>query len=258
MIDPRAIIDNQAKLDKNITVSPYAVIGADVEIGEGSWIGPHAVIKGPAKIGKHNKIYQFASIGEDPQDKKYQGEKTLLEIGDHNVIREFTTLNRGTVQGGGTTRIGDHNLLMAYVHIAHDCDIQNHTILANNATLAGHVKVENYAILSGFSMVHQYCVIGAYSFIAAATGISKDVLPFLTASGSAHEASVFGLNTVGLKRQGFSEETLNNLKRAYKIIFRQNLTVPQAIEQLQGLQAGCPEIALMISALEKSERGITR
>lgn len=258
MIDSRAVVDSSASIANNVTISPYAIIGPDVEIGEGTWIGPHAVIKGPTKIGKHNKIYQFASVGEDPQDKKYQGEKTFLEIGDHNVIRECVTINRGTVQGGEKTSIGHHNLLMAYVHIAHDCEIQDHTIFANNATLAGHVKVENHAILSGFCMVYQYCVIGAYSFLTGATGIVKDVLPYLTVSGSARDASVFGLNTVGLKRNGFSDETLEYLKRAYKIIFRQNLTVIQAIEELQTMVTECPEIQLMIAALEKSERGITR
>jgi len=258
VIDPRAVVDSRATIGVNVTISPYAIIGPEVEIGEGSWIGPHAVIKGPAKIGKFNKIYQFASVGEDPQDKKYQGEKTFLEIGDHNVIRECVTINRGTVQGGEKTSVGHYNLLMAYVHIAHDCEIQDHTIFANNASLAGHVKVESHAILSGFSMVYQYCVIGAYSFLAGGTGITKDVLPYLTVSGSARDAAVFGLNSVGLKRHGFSDETLNSLKQAYKIIFRQNLTVPQAVEQLQILVTECPEVQLLITALEKSERGITR
>jgi UDP-N-acetylglucosamine acyltransferase len=258
MIDPRAVIDSSAHLAKNVTVGPFSVIGPDVEIGEGTWIGPHVVIKSSTKIGKFNKIYQFASIGEDPQDKKYQGEKTLLEIGDHNVFREGCTINRGTEQGGGATRISNHNLFMAYVHIAHDCEIHDHIIFANNASLAGHVKVESHAILSGFSLVHQFCIVGAHSFVAAGTGISKDVLPYLMVSGTVHEANVFGLNSVGLKRRGFTEEKLNYLKRAYKIIFRQNLTVQQALEQLKPMLTECPEIELMVSALEKSERGITR
>ncbi len=258
MIDSRAVVDSGASIANNVTISPYAIIGPEVEIGEGTWIGPHAVIRGPTKIGKHNKIYQFSSIGEDPQDKKYQGEKTFLEMGDHNIIRECVTINRGTAQGGGKTHIGHHNLLMAYVHVAHDCEIQDYTIFANNSTLAGHVKVESHAILSGFSMVYQYCVIGAYSFLTGGTGIIKDVLPYLMVSGSARDASVFGLNSVGLKRHGFSDETLNLLKQAYKIIFRQNLTVPQALEQLQAMVAECPEVQPMITALEKSERGITR
>ena len=258
MINKHAIIDPKASLGANVQVGPWTFIGPQVEIEEGTWIGPHVVIRGPTRIGRYNKIYQFASVGEDPQDKKYQGEKTFLEIGDHNVIRECVTINRGTIQGGEKTSIGHHNLLMAYVHIAHDCEIQDHTIFANNATLAGHVKVENHAILSGFSMVYQYCVIGAYSFLTGGTGIVKDVLPYLTVSGSARDASVFGLNSVGLKRNGFSDETLEYLKRAYKIIFRQNLTVVQAIEELQTMVTECPEIQLMIAALEKSERGITR
>jgi len=258
MIDSRAVIHANAKLGKNVTVGPFAVIGEGVEIGDDTWIGPHVVIKGPTRIGKHNKIYQFASIGEDPQDKKYQGEDTSLEIGDHNVIRECVTLNRGTVQGGGVTSIGNHNLLMAYVHVAHDCRISNYSIFANSATLAGHVYVDDYAILSGFSMVHQYCYIGQYSFVAAATGIGKDVLPYLMVSGSGREASVFGLNSVGLKRNGFTDETINQLKRAYKIIFRQNLTVPQAIDGLKEMLSDCPQIQLMIDGLTRSDRGIVR
>lgn len=258
MIDSRAVIHPSAKIGENVSVGPYSIIGEGVEIGEGSWIGPHVVIKGPTRIGKHNKIFQFASVGEDPQDKKYHGEETFLEIGDENVIRECVTINRGTVQAGGVTSIGNDNLFMAYVHIAHDCKILNHAIFANNASLAGHVYVEDYAILSGFSMVHQYCVIGQHSFIAAGTGIGKDVLPYLMVSGTGHESSVFGLNSVGLKRHGFSDETLTYLKRAYKIIFRQNLTVLQALELLKEMVSECPQIQLMIDKLEQSERGIMR
>lgn len=258
MIDPRAVISPKAKIGKNVTVSPFAIIGDDVEIGENSWIGPHAIIKGHTKIGSGNKVFQFASVGEDPQDLKYKGEKTFLEIGDNNTIREGCTLNRGTVQGGGITKIGNNNLLMAYVHVAHDCEISNHTILANNAALAGHVKIEDYAIVSGFAMVHQFCVIGLHSFVAAGAGVSKDVLPYIMVSGAAHEVSVFGLNTVGLKRRGFSDDTLVQLKRAYKIIFRQNLSVAEAIEQLDVMLSECPEIGVLITALKNSTRGITR
>ena len=258
MISPQAIISPRARLGKNVTVGPFSVIGDDVEIGQDSWIGPHVVIKGQTKIGERNKIFQFSSIGEDPQDKKYAGEKTLLEMGDDNIIRENCTLNRGTVQGGGVTHIGNNNLFMGYVHIAHDCHINNDSIFANNATLAGHVVVENYAILSGFTMVHQYCVIGAYSFVAAATGVTKDVLPYLMVSGHAHEANAYGLNSEGLRRRGFSPETIMQLKRAYKIIFRQNLKVPDAIEQLMGLLPTCPDIQLFITGLQASTRGITR
>lgn len=258
MIDERAVVDKNAKIGKEVVISPYAVIGKDVEIGEGSWIGPHTVIKGPTKIGRYNKIYQFASIGEDPQDKKYNGENTTLEIGDHNVIREFVTINRGTTQGGGKTVLGHHNLLMAYVHIAHDCCVKDNVIFGNNASLSGHVQVENFAILSGFSLVHQYCVIGAYSFVAAATGISKDVLPYILVSGVGHESKVFGLNAVGLKRHGFTEEQLSFLKKAYKIIFRQGLTVSDAIIELKKIVPECPEVQNFIDPLENSQRGISR
>jgi UDP-N-acetylglucosamine acyltransferase len=258
MIDSRAIIDSHANISPDVSIGPFSIIGADVEIGAGTWIGPNVVIKGPTKIGANNKIYQFASVGEDPQDKKYQGEKTFLTIGDNNVIRECCTINRGTAQGGGTTIIGDRNLLMAYVHIAHDCKIANDTIFANNASLAGHVVVEDFAILSGFTIIHQYCVMGAHSFTAAATGIGKDVLPYLMVSGFGRDSSVFGLNTEGLKRRGFSDEAINHLKRAYKIIFRQNLTIPQAIEQLEPMVIECPAVKLFITALQNSTRGITR
>ncbi len=257
MIDPRAIVSPKAKIGKNVSIGPFSIIHDDVEIGDNSWIGPHVVINGHTKIGTGNKIYQFASVGGDSQDKKFHDQKTYLIMGNDNVVRECCTLNRGTAEDSATT-IGNGNLFMAYVHVAHDCEILNNTIFANNASLAGHVKVEDYAILSGFSMVHQNCVIGAHSFVAAGTGIGKDVLPYIMVSGSGHEASAFGLNSVGLKRRGFSEETLLNLKRAYKIIFRQNLSVNEALEQLDSMVKECPEIGLLITALKNSDRGITR
>lgn len=257
MIDPRAVISPKAKIGKNVTIGPFSIIHDDVEIGDDSWIGPHVVIKGPTKMGTGNKIYQFASVGEDSQDKKFDTQNAYLIMGNNNVVRECCTLNRGTAEDSATT-IGDGNLFMAYVHVAHDCEISNNTIFANNASLAGHVKVEDYAILSGFSMVHQNCVVGAHSFVAAGTGIGKDVLPYVMVSGAGHEASVFGLNTVGLKRRGFSDETLLNLKRAYKIIFRQQLSVSDALVQLEAMLTECPEVNLLIQALKNSERGITR
>ncbi len=256
-IDERASVDASAKIGKDVTIGAWAVIGPDVEIGEGTWVAPHAVIKGPAKIGKFNKIYQFASVGEDTQDKKYKGEKTYLQIGDNNIFREFCTIHRASIENEATT-IGDNNLFMAYTHIAHDCQIGNHTIFSNNASLAGHVIVEDYAILSGFSMVHQFCTIGKYSFVAAATPVGKDVLPFIIASGSGHDAAACGLNTEGLKRHGFTSDDMNHLKNAYKVIFRQGLTVPQAIEQLKPMVAECSHVQLLIDALTKSTRGIIR
>lgn len=256
MIDTRAVIDPSARIADNVTIGPYSVIGPDVEIGEGTVIGPHVVINGPTTIGRENKIFQFASIGEEPQDKKYAGEKTRLEIGDRNIIRECVTINRGTVQGGGVTKIKDDNLLMAYVHVAHDCDIGSQTIFANNASLAGHVTVHDYAILSGFVAVHQFAVIGAYSFIARATMVPRDVLAYLFICG--HDAAPYGLNTEGLKRRGFSAETIMKLRRAYKVIYRNGLSVPDAIAKLEEMVVDCPEIQLMIDGLKATVRGIIR
>jgi UDP-N-acetylglucosamine acyltransferase len=256
VIDPRAIIDPNARLAPNVTVSPGAIIGPDVEIGDGSWIGPYVVIKGPTKIGERNKIYQFASIGEDPQDRKYAGERTYLEIGNDNVIREYVTINRGTVQGGGITRLGNNNLLMACVHIAHDCIIHNNVVFANYSALAGHVTVHDHVIMGGYSGVHQFCTVGHYSFIAMSTYIRKDVLPYLMVSGT--DATIYGLNAEGLKRHEFSSSTISQLKAAYRIIFRDGLTVAEAVQRLQDMVSDCPEITRFILGLESSTRGITR
>jgi UDP-N-acetylglucosamine acyltransferase len=256
LIDSRAVIDPKAELAAGVEVGPYAVIGPEVVIGEGSWIGPHVVINGPTRIGRENRIFQFASVGEMPQDKKYGGEPTLLEIGDRNVIREFCTLNRGTVQGGGLTRIGSDNWIMAYVHIAHDCLIGNHTIFANNASLAGHVTIEDHVILGGFSLVHQFCSLGAHCFTAFGSGIAKDIPPYVMVGG--HPAAPHGLNVEGLRRRGFSKETLSCLRRAYKTLYRANLTMKEAIAQLKEQLAECPELGLMVDFLEKSTRGIVR
>jgi UDP-N-acetylglucosamine acyltransferase len=256
LIDSRAVIDPKAELASDVEVGPFAVIGPDVVIGEGSWIGPHVVINGPTRIGRENKIYQFASVGEIPQDKKYGGEPTLLEIGDRNVIREFCSINRGTVQGGGATRIGNDNWIMAYVHIAHDCQIGDHTIFANNASLAGHVTIGDYVILGGFSQVHQFCTLGAHCFTAFGSGIAKDVPPYVMVSG--HPAAPHGLNAEGLKRRGFSKDTLTRLRRAYKTLYRANLTLKEAVAQLKKQVTECPELDLMVSFLERSTRGIVR
>lgn len=254
MIDKTAIIDPSAKVAENVHIGAYSIIGADVEIGEGTWIGPHVVIKGPTKIGRHNKIHQFASVGEDPQDLKYKGEKTWLEIGDNNVIREFCTLNRGTTQDKGVTRIGNNNLFMSYVHIAHDCVVGNDTVFANNASLAGHVKVEDHVILGGFSGVFQFCRVGAHSFIATNSVVIKDVPPYVKVSG--HYAKPFGLNTVGLQRRGFGDEIMKQLRQAYKIIYRNGLTVADAIKELRQLEV--PELSPLIEFIETSNAGIVR
>jgi len=256
VIHNTAIIDAHASLGKNVTVGPYSVIGADVSIGDNTWIGPHVVIKGPTSIGQDNKIYQFASLGEDSQDKKYSGEKTTLTIGDRNIIREFCTFNRGTVQGGGTTAIGNDNWIMAYAHIAHDCRVGNHTTFSNNATLAGHVVVDDYALMSGFSAAHQFCQIGAHAMVGMGTLIAKDVPPYVIVSGP--PATPYGINYVGLKRRGFSESALAGLKQAYKIIYRQGLTRNEALVELAALANKTSEVSLLVEFLNRSERGIVR
>lgn len=254
MIDKTAIIASSAKIAEGVHIGPYSIIGPEVEIGEGTWVGPHVVIQGPARIGKDNKIFQFSSIGEMPQDLKFRGEQTYLEMGDRNIIREFCTFNRGTVQDKTTTRIGSDNLFMAYVHIAHDCQVGNHTIFANNASLAGHVIIEDYVTLSGFSGVFQFCRVGAHSFVATNSVIIKDVPPFIKVSG--YYAKPFGLNSIGLQRCGFTDEVLTLLRRAYKIIYRNGLTLAKAIEELRMMQ--CEEIQQLIQFIEASNSGIVR
>lgn len=258
MIDAQAIVDPSVSLGSDVTIGPWSLIGPDVEIGDGTWIGPHVVIQGPARIGRDNRIFQFCSLGADPQDKKYGGERdqTRLEIGDRNTLREYCTMNRGTVQGGGVTLIGDDNWIMAYVHIAHDCIVGSHTVFANGASLAGHVIVEDYAILGGFSLVHQYCRVGAYSFAALSSIVVKDVPPYVMVSQN--PAKVHGLNREGLKRNGLSNETINLLRRAYRILYRENLTVSESIERLKALAPESPEIARLIEFVGKCTRGIIR
>lgn len=256
MIDERAMIHPSARLAKGVSVGPGTIIGADVEIGEGTWIGPHVVIEGPTVIGRHNKIFQFASIGDEPQDITYQGEPTRLEIGDHNVIREYCMISRGTVKGGGVTRVGDNNFLMAYAHIGHDCLVGNSIIMVNYAALSGHVTISDYAIIGAYAAVHQFCLVGAYAFIARATYVTKDVLPYVMIAG--HETSACGINTVGLRRRGFSSAAIDYLRRAYKIIFRKGLTVQEALAELEPLQQDCPEVIPMMEALNQSVRGIVR
>lgn len=254
VIDETAKIHPSAKIANGVQIGPYSVIGPHVEIGEGTWIGPHVVINGPTKIGCHNKFFQFASIGEDPQDLKFKGETTYLEIGDRNTFREFCTINRGTAQDKSLTRIGNDNLFMSYVHIAHDCDVGNHTVFANNASLAGHVKVDDHAILGGFSGVFQFCRVGAHSFITTNSVVIKDVPPYVKVAG--HYAKPFGLNTVGLQRRGFTEAALLEIKRAYKIIYRNGLTIANALEELKKIS--CPEVQSLAKFIEASNAGIVR
>ena len=256
MIDSLAVIDKDAELAEGVSVGPYSVIGPGVVIGEGTTIGPHVVIKGSTRIGKDNNIHQFASIGDEPQEKKYAGEVTRLEIGDRNTIREFVTLNRGTAQDEGVTRIGDDNWIMAYVHVAHDCQIGNQTIFANNASLAGHVTVGDYAILGGFTLVHQFCSIGAHALTAFGTGLSMDVPPYVTVAGS--PAKAHGLNMEGLRRSGFSEESRKALRAAYKTLYREKLSLQDAVAGLKQQAAACPEVRMFVEFLENQTRGIVR
>lgn len=253
-IHPTAIIENGANIASDVEIGPYAVIGAHVEIGEGTRVGAHAVITGHTRIGKRNQIFQFASLGAQPQDKKYAGEPTRLEIGDDNTIREFCTFNTGTVQDQGVTRVGNHNWIMSYVHLAHDCVIGDQVVLANNATLAGHVEVGDYAILGGLTAVHQFCKIGAHVITGGGTIVYKDIPPYVMAAGQ--PAKPHGLNSEGLKRRGFTPETLATLKRAYKTLYREGLTLQEALAKLDA--ATTPEIAQLTAFLRRAERGIIR
>jgi len=256
VINEFAHIDPSAKLAEGVSVGFGSFIGAEVEIGEGTWIGPHVVIEGPTKIGKNNKIFQFSSIGDVPQDVTYKGESTCLEIGDNNVIREYVMISRGTVKGGGITKIGNHNFLMAYTHVGHDCTIGNHTIMVSYSAISGHVTMHDYAILGGYSAVHQFCHVGSYAFIARATYVNKDAVPYVIIAG--YDPAACGINTVGLKRRGFTSEAIDHLRRAYKIIFRKGLTMQQAISELEICSKECPEVIPMLDALNNTSRGIVR
>ena len=256
MIHPTALIDPKAELADDVEVGAFTIIDAKVRIDAGTRIRSHVVLTGRTTIGKNNHIFQFASIGEEPQDKKYAGEPTSLEIGDRNTIREFVTINRGTAQDDGVTRLGDDNWIMAYVHIAHDCRIGNETIFANNASLAGHVSIGDYAILGGFTLVHQFCSIGAYSLTAFGSGISKDVPPFVTVGGT--PARAHGLNMEGLRRRGFPEESRKALRRAYRTLYRESLSLQDALAALREQAASCAEVGMLVEFLEQQSRGIVR
>lgn len=255
-IHPTAIIDPKAELDSSVEVGAFTTIGPDVRIASGTTIGNHVVINGPTTIGQNNRIFHFSSLGEAPQDKKYNDEPTRLEIGDGNTIREFCTFNRGTVQDKGVTRIGNDNWIMAYVHIAHDCDVGSHTILANNSSLAGHVDMHDYAILGGFTLVHQFCKIGGHVITAVGSVVFKDIPPYVTAAG--YDAKPHGINAEGLKRRGYSPETITQIKRAYKILYRNGLSLEEAKSELAAQIEVCPEIKLLLDFLHVSSRGIIR
>lgn len=256
MIDSTAIIDKRAELASDVSVGPYSVIGADVRIDSGTVIGSHVVIKGPTSIGKDNRIYQFSSIGEDPQDKKYASEITRLEIGDRNTIREFATMHRGTQQDRGVTKIGSDNLFMAYTHVAHDCVIGDHVVMANGASLAGHVYLNSHAILGGFTLVHQFTKIGRYSFAAMGSAITQDVPPFVMVGGK--PTKPHGINTVGMERNGFSAEDIRLIKKAYKIIYKMNMRLEDAIDELLKLDDNNANLAELVNFLRHVSRGILR
>jgi UDP-N-acetylglucosamine acyltransferase len=255
-IHPSAIVDPGARIAPDVEIGPYCVVGAQVEIGEGTWIGAHVVLDGNLRIGKRNRIFHFASLGAAPQDKKYAGEDTRVEIGDGNTIREYVTVNRGTAQDVGVTRLGDDNWLMAYVHLAHDCQVGSHTIFANCTQLAGHVTIEDWVILGGFSAVHQFVRVGAHAFTGMGSAMSQDVPPYVTAAGNL--ASPHGLNTRGLSRRGFSADAITAIKRAYRTVYRSGLSLEEAKRELAAPAAASPEVRYFLEFLERSKRGIIR
>ena len=256
MIHPTAIIDESATVASGVSVGPYCVIGGDVEIGEGSRIGPHVVISGPTRIGRDNRIFQFCSIGDVPQDKKFAGEDSWLQIGDRNTIREYCSLNRGTRHGGGITRVGSDNWIMAYVHIAHDCQIGNQTIMANNTTLGGHVHVGDWAIFAGFAGAHKFCHVGAHSFLGMYTGVNQDVPAYVMVFGL--PGAPAGINSEGLKRRDFSKDQIRNIKNAYRILYRNGLKLAEAISEIDSLANDQPELQVFLESLTTSERGVVR
>lgn len=254
-IHQTAIVDPSATIASNASIGPYSIIGENVVIGENTWIGPHVVIAGPTKIGKRNRIFQFSSIGEIPQDKKYQGELSELIIGDNNTIREYVTINRGTELDMGFTQIGNNNWIMAYVHIAHDCNIGSDAIFANGATLAGHVEVQDFAILGGFTLVHQFCRVGAHSFCAMGTALNRDLPPFVMASGN--YATTHGLNKEGLRRREFTEESIKALHKAYMLLIRSKGDKAENIIKVEELAEKHAEVKMFLKFITTSERGIT-
>ena len=256
MIDPRAIIAPDAEIAEGVAIGAFTIIGPGVRIGAGSWIGPHAVINGPTTLGRENKVFQFASVGDAPQDKKYRGEPTRLEVGDRNVFREFCSVNRGTVNGRGVTKIGDENLFMAYSHVAHDCIVGSNCVMSNCTALAGHVELGDWVILSGYAGIHQFCKVGSHSFLANNAAVTRDVPPYLLVAGTPAEPK--GVNSEGLKRRGFGPEQITNIRNAYRLLYRSGLKLAAATEQLQALAVDQPELLPFVQFLAASERSIIR
>ncbi|MGH8146151.1 MAG: acyl-ACP--UDP-N-acetylglucosamine O-acyltransferase [Rhodanobacteraceae bacterium] len=255
-IHPTAVVDPGARLADNVTIGPFAVVDAEVEIGPGSTVGAHALIQGPTRIGRNNHIHAYASLGGDPQDKKYAGERSELMIGDGNTFHEFVTINRGTVEGGGVTRIGDDNWVMAYVHVAHDCNVGSHTILANNATLAGHVELGDHVVLGGFAGVHQFCKVGAHAFAAMYAAINRDVPPFIYVAGQF--AVPRGVNAEGLKRRGFDAARITAIKRAYRTLYLSHKTLEEARTTLSDQAQTSEDVAELCRFIDRSERALVR
>ncbi len=253
-IHPTAVVDDGAKLYPGVSIGPYAVIGPNVEIGPRTSIGPHAVVESNTTVGSDVQILQFAAVGGPPQDIKYKGEPTRLEIGDRTIIREFVTLHRGTVDGGGVTRIGSDCLLMAYCHVAHDCQVGNHVIMANGATLGGHVVVEDHVVMGGLSAIHQFCRVGSYAFIGGMSGANKDIPPYVRFWGQ--RGKIYGLNLVGLRRHGFSKATIDALRKAYHIVFVQAKTIAQGLEEVEARLGDVPEVRHFVEFIRSSKRGI--
>jgi UDP-N-acetylglucosamine acyltransferase len=256
LIDARAIVSPEAELARDVSVGAYAIIDADVVIGAGTTIAPHAVINGPTRIGVRNRIFQFASIGSDPQDKKYSGERSYLEIGDHNVFREFCTVNRGTANDQSVTRIGSHNLFMAYTHVAHDCVLGDHIVMANCATLAGHVRLGDWVHMGGLSAAHQFCKVGAHAFIANNTAVTRDVPPFVMAVGQ--PAEPHSVNAEGMRRRGFSAEQIRNVRNAFRILYQSDLKLIEAVERLQVIAVAQPEVRVFVDFIGTSTRSLVR
>jgi UDP-N-acetylglucosamine acyltransferase len=256
LIDPRAVVDPTARIDADVHVGPYSIVGAGVEIGRGTRIEPHVVIKGRTRIGADNHIFQFASIGDDPQDKKYKGEPTELVIGDRNTIRECCTINRGTVQDRGVTTLGNDNWIMAYCHVAHDCVVGNNTIFANNASIAGHVHIGDYAILGGFTAIHQFCHVGAHALTSMFSYVTKDIPAYVTASGRPAEPR--SINAEGLKRRGFTATQIRNIREAYRTLYRQTLKLDEALAELDRRLPEQPELGPFVDSLRGGSRGVAR
>jgi UDP-N-acetylglucosamine acyltransferase len=254
---PTAIIHPKARLACNVTVGPYSVIEEDVELGEDCEVMSHVVLHGPAKFGKGNRIFPYASIGQDPQDTKYKGERTCLEVGDYNTFREFVTIHRGTAVNGGVTRIGSHNLLMAYVHIAHDCRLGDYIIMSNGASLAGHVEIGDHAIVGAFCGIHQFCRIGAYSFLGSYTVVNKDILPYSKTSAD-RPMGVYGANRLGLERAGLSKEDIDELQSAFRVLCRSKLNTTQAVEKLEAEGIKSPHVRVLVDFIKTSTRGVVK